>query len=146
MGPRAVGRAPRRAIDELAVHRAVLGIGDRERVAIEAARFALLGEPGRLTLLLAMRRAGPIPVSDLARAVGMNATAVSQALRLLRASGVVAAVREGRVVRYRLCDDGVGRMLDLLDVVSVPARPDAVPAPAVERQEAAGTGRCPGPS
>ncbi|MFD8086037.1 ArsR/SmtB family transcription factor [Kitasatospora sp. NPDC059722] len=145
MCPRAVDGAPRPAIDELAVHRAVLGIGDRERVAAAAARFALLGDPGRLSLLLAMHRAGPIPVSDLARAAGMSATAVSQALRLLRDSGVVAAAREGRLVRYRLCDDAVGRMLDLLDVAPEAAPPDAVPVPVAVCQEA-GTGRCPGPS
>jgi DNA-binding transcriptional ArsR family regulator len=115
MRPSAAARMPRPAIDELAVRRAVSGIGDREQVASEAARFALLGEPGRLTLLLAMHHAGPIPVSDLALASGMNATAVSQALRLLRASGLVAAARDGRVVRYRLSDDRVGRLLDLLD-------------------------------
>ncbi|MGF1425246.1 ArsR/SmtB family transcription factor [Kitasatospora sp. LaBMicrA B282] len=77
-----------------------------------AAQLALLGEPGRLALLLAMRHAGPIPVSDLALVTGMRDTAVSQALRLLRDAGLVVAERDGRVMRYRLRGEHVGRLLD----------------------------------
>ncbi|GAA2133191.1 metalloregulator ArsR/SmtB family transcription factor [Kitasatospora kazusensis] len=110
----AVDRAPRRAIDEVALCHAVEGIGDRDRVARAATRLALLGEPGRLALLLAIRHAGSIPVSDLALAAGLSDTAASQALRLLRKAGLVVATKEGRVVRYRLGDTGLAGMLDLL--------------------------------
>nr|MDT0665070.1 metalloregulator ArsR/SmtB family transcription factor [Micromonospora sp. DSM 115978] len=65
---------------------------------------AMLGEPGRLAILLAVHVAGPISVSDLATAVGMNDTAVSQALRVLRHQNAVAASRDGRVIRYTLAD------------------------------------------
>jgi DNA-binding transcriptional ArsR family regulator len=36
---------------------------------------------------------------------------VSQALRLLRAAGMVAARRDGRVIRYTLSDPAVGSVL-----------------------------------
>jgi ArsR family transcriptional regulator, lead/cadmium/zinc/bismuth-responsive transcriptional repressor len=107
-------RAHRRAIDEEVVCQAIEGIGDTAQVAGAAARFALLGEPGRLALLLAIHHAGPIAVTDLATATGMSDTAVSQVLRLLRASGSVSAARDGRVVRYRLADPAVGALLDSL--------------------------------
>ena len=41
----------------------------------------------------------------------MNDPAVSQALRLLRAAGVVAGEKEGRVVRYRVVDEAVRGLL-----------------------------------
>lgn len=114
-------RAHRRTIDEHTVCAAIEAIGDPERIGRWSARFALLGEPGRLALLLAIRRAGPIAVSDLAIATGISDTAVSQALRLLRASGAVTPEKDGRVVRYRLADDRLGVLLDALETQPDPA-------------------------
>ena len=74
-------------------------------------RFALLADPTRLTLLLCIHHAGEICVSDLALAAGLKDTTTSQALRLLRAQGLVSARREGRVVRYRLDDETVHALL-----------------------------------
>ncbi|WP_323185448.1 metalloregulator ArsR/SmtB family transcription factor [Kitasatospora sp. NBC_01287] len=107
-------RAHRRAIDEHTVCAAIAGIGEPAAVRGWAARFALLAEPGRLALLLAIHRAGPIAVSDLALATGISETAVSQTLRLLRASGTVAADKDGRIVRYHLLDPDVAPLLDLI--------------------------------
>lgn len=75
--------------------------------------FALLGDPGRLTLLLALVEAGELCVRDLAEACGMEESRVSHALRLLRAHRVVAARRQGRSVFYRLEDAHVRMLLDL---------------------------------
>lgn len=47
---------------------------------------------------------------DLAAAVGVTETVVSHSMRLLRAAGIVANRRDGRVVYYRL-DDAHVRML-----------------------------------
>ncbi|MGF1426729.1 ArsR/SmtB family transcription factor [Kitasatospora sp. LaBMicrA B282] len=105
-------RAHRRPIDEHTVCAAVAGIGDPSDVRSWAARFALLAEPGRLAVLLAVHRAGPIAVSDLAIATGISETAVSQTLRILRTSGTVTAAKDGRVVRYRLADPAVAALLD----------------------------------
>lgn len=74
-------------------------------------RFALLADPTRLTLLLCIHHAGEICVSDLALAAGLKDTTTSQALRLLRAQGLVTSRREGRVVRYRLDDETVHALL-----------------------------------
>jgi DNA-binding transcriptional ArsR family regulator len=97
-------RAHRHTIDEHQVCAAIEGIGDLDAVQAVAAELALLADPTRLTLLLAIDAAPDISVTDLAIAVGMNDTTVSQALRLLRAAGMVAGRKDGRVVRYRLTD------------------------------------------
>lgn len=104
-------RAHRHTIDEHAVCDAIEGIGEPDAVHAWAERFSLLSDPGRLTLLLAIRAVPDITVSDLAVAAGMNDTAVSQALRLLRVAGVVTARKDGRVMRYRLTDDAVAALL-----------------------------------
>jgi DNA-binding transcriptional ArsR family regulator len=103
--------AHRRTIDEHLVCDAIAGIGDQAEVRAWADRYALLADPGRLTLLRALQAVPDISVSDLAIAAGMNDTAVSQALRLLRVAGAVAARRDGRIVRYRLADDTLAALL-----------------------------------
>lgn len=75
--------------------------------------FALLGDPNRLRLLTSLREAGELCVSDLAAAAGMGESAASHALRLLRAHGVVAARRRGRMAFYSLRDDHVRLLLDV---------------------------------
>jgi ArsR family transcriptional regulator, lead/cadmium/zinc/bismuth-responsive transcriptional repressor len=118
-------RADHRIIDDHRACEAIAALGDPEAVASWAQRFSLLADPGRLSLLVCIKAAGPISVTDLAVASGMNDTAVSQALRLLRAAGVVAAERDGRVIRYSLADEEIGSLLARLfpAPVQVPAGP-----------------------
>jgi DNA-binding transcriptional ArsR family regulator len=73
-----------------------------------------LGDVNRLSILLALHHAGDLCVSDLAFAVGMSDSAVSHALRLLRAHGMVSAHRQGRLVRYRVTGDLTRRLLDVV--------------------------------
>ena len=118
-------RTHRRVIDGHRVCAAIEALGAPPRVATWAQRFALLGDPGRLSLMLCVWRAGPISVSDLAVATNMNDTTVSQALRLLRANGLVTAERDGRVIRYRLNDTCAGDVLT--HVASGPLADDPLP-------------------
>lgn len=104
-------RAGNPVIDEAAVCRAIESLGEPSRLDAWSARFALCADPHRLAILICVRDAGPISVTDLALATGMNATAVSQALRLLRTAKAVTGERDGRVIRYRLCDDELDRLL-----------------------------------
>lgn len=105
-------RAGHRTIDGHRVCEAIAAIGDPGHVRSWAERFSLLADPGRLALLLALHRAGPLAVTDLAVATGMRDPAVSQALRLLRTAGVVTGDKDGRVVRYRLVDEALRPLLD----------------------------------
>jgi DNA-binding transcriptional ArsR family regulator len=75
--------------------------------------FGLLGDPGRLRLLTALLEGGELCVCDLAASTSMSESAVSHALRLLRAHRVVEVNRRGRMAYYRLADGHVRMLLDL---------------------------------
>jgi DNA-binding transcriptional ArsR family regulator len=106
-------RSGRRVIDGERVCQAIEALGPEAAIAARAKTFALLGDPTRLSVLTCIKAAGPISVSDLAAATGLNDTTVSQTLRHLRAAEAVCAERDGRVIRYRLVDGPVARLLDI---------------------------------
>jgi DNA-binding transcriptional ArsR family regulator len=105
-------RADRRIIDEEKVCQAIDSL-DPDQIREWSERFALLGDPTRLSLLLCINAAEPISVSDLAVAVNQNSDTVSQTLRFLRANHTVTAHRDGRVIRYQLADPTVRQLLSL---------------------------------
>jgi DNA-binding transcriptional ArsR family regulator len=70
-----------------------------------------LATPSRV-LILARLREKPCAVGDLARAVGMEQSAVSHQLRILRHLGLVVGERSGRNTLYALHDSHVGDLLD----------------------------------
>ena len=74
--------------------------------------FSLLGDPSRLRLLLALLE-GELCVGDLAEVTAHSESAVSHALKLLRAHRIVAVRREGRRAFYRLDDPHVRMLLEL---------------------------------
>ena len=104
-------RSGHRVIDSERVCQAIAATSPTAVIEARAKSFALLGDPTRLTLLMCIKAAGPISVSDLAAATGFNDTTVSQTLRHLRAADAVTAERDGRVIRYRLADGPVAALL-----------------------------------
>jgi DNA-binding transcriptional ArsR family regulator len=104
-------RADQRVIDGDQVCQAIAALGDPASVRVLAQHFAVVADPTRLMLLICIRAAGPISVSDLAVATGLQDVTVSQALRYLRASQVVTAQRHGRVIRYHLADHPVSALI-----------------------------------
>ncbi len=87
------------------------------------ARFGrALADPIRCRILLALRRAPAYP-ADLAEALGVSRTRLSNHLACLRDCGLVVTVPEGRRTRYELADDRLGHVLDdlLAAVVAVEA-------------------------
>jgi ArsR family transcriptional regulator, lead/cadmium/zinc/bismuth-responsive transcriptional repressor len=107
-------RRGERIVDPNQVCDAIAVLGDRRAVERSAAVLDALGDPHRLSLLLALHHAGDLCVSDLAFVVGMTDSAVSHALRLLRAHGMVTAHRAGRMVHYRVAGDMTTRLLDIV--------------------------------
>jgi DNA-binding transcriptional ArsR family regulator len=107
------GHSGHRVIDGERVCQAIEALGHGADIQARAKTFALLGDPTRLTLLTCIKAAGPISVSDLAAATGLNDTTVSQTLRYLRAAEVVYTERDGRVIRYRLAAGPVAKLLDI---------------------------------
>jgi ArsR family transcriptional regulator, lead/cadmium/zinc/bismuth-responsive transcriptional repressor len=76
--------------------------------AAEVARmFALLGDPTRVLVLHALASAGELRVSDLAGALGRDASTISHQLRVLRDHHLVTYEKRGRVALYRLADSHV---------------------------------------
>jgi ArsR family transcriptional regulator, nickel/cobalt-responsive transcriptional repressor len=75
-----------------------------------AASLQALATPSRLRIL-ARLHARPESVGELAMAVGLEASAVSHQLRLLRHLGLVIGRRDGRRVVYELHDDHVAELL-----------------------------------
>jgi len=76
-----------------------------------AATLQALATPSRLRILARLQE-GPCPVGDLAEAVGLEASACSHQLRLLRHLGLVTGERHGRSVVYALHDNHVAELLD----------------------------------
>jgi ArsR family transcriptional regulator, nickel/cobalt-responsive transcriptional repressor len=54
----------------------------------------------------------PASVSEICESVGMDGSAVSHQLRILRHLGLVSGVREGRRVNYSLHDEHVGQLME----------------------------------
>jgi ArsR family transcriptional regulator, nickel/cobalt-responsive transcriptional repressor len=84
---------------------------DADAAKAIATTMQALSAPSRL-LILGRLRTGPCSVSELTEAVGMEQSAVSHQLRLLRHLGLVTSRRAGRSVIYALHDDHVARLLD----------------------------------
>jgi ArsR family transcriptional regulator, nickel/cobalt-responsive transcriptional repressor len=84
---------------------------DAEAAAHVATTLQALATPSRLLILTELRQ-GPRPVTELATAVGMEQSAVSHQLRLLRNLGLVTGIRSGRTIVYSLYDNHVAQLLD----------------------------------
>ena len=84
---------------------------DASFASVVAQTMQALATPSRVRILGRLR-AGASSVNELAEAVGMEPSAVSQQLRLLRHLGFVVGRRDGRRVLYDLHDAHVAHLLD----------------------------------
>jgi ArsR family transcriptional regulator, nickel/cobalt-responsive transcriptional repressor len=84
---------------------------DESFASVVADTMQGLATPSRV-LILGRLSGGACSVNELAEAVGMEPSAVSHQLRLLRHLGFVAGHRQGRRVVYDLYDDHVGELLE----------------------------------
>ncbi|MBE0635522.1 winged helix-turn-helix transcriptional regulator [Candidatus Bipolaricaulota bacterium] len=62
--------------------------------------FKALSVPSRIHILSLLKAHGPMPVKDIAEAVGMTSPAISQHLKILKSAGLVDAQRQGYWVPY----------------------------------------------
>ncbi len=70
-----------------------------------------LSTPSRVRILGLLRHA-PHSVGELAEEIGMQQSAVSHQLRVLRHLGLVSGVRDGRRTIYSLHDSHVGVLIE----------------------------------
>jgi len=86
-------------------------IDDPGYASATAEAMQALATPSRLRIL-ARLRSGPASVGELAEAIGMEDSAVSHQLRLMRHLTLVVGRREGRRVIYALHDGHVAELLE----------------------------------
>jgi DNA-binding transcriptional ArsR family regulator len=84
---------------------------DADGAKAVARTLQALATPSRLLILTRLRQ-GPCAVRELAEAIGMEQSAVSHQLRLLRTLGLVSDSRHGRRIVYSLYDNHVAMLLD----------------------------------
>ncbi|MGW5664005.1 ArsR/SmtB family transcription factor [Streptomyces sp. NPDC003758] len=113
---------------------------DAANAAKVATTLQALATPSRL-LILARLREGPLPATELAAEVGMEQSACSHQLRLLRNLGLVTGTRKGRSVVYALYDNHVAELLDQalyhVEHLRLGMSDTALPAQEPERETAA---------
>ncbi|WP_406436948.1 metalloregulator ArsR/SmtB family transcription factor [Streptomyces sp. NBC_01613] len=76
-----------------------------------ASTLQALATPSRLYILARLQE-GPCAAGELADAVGMEQSACSHQLRLLRNLGLVTGERRGRSIIYSLYDNHVAELLE----------------------------------
>jgi DNA-binding transcriptional ArsR family regulator len=92
-----------------------------ERRAAEAARLMkLLANENRLLILCRLVAEREMSVGDMAGAVGLSQSALSQHLAKMREEGLVATRREAQTVFYRIADPDTRRILALLKNIYCP--------------------------
>jgi len=76
--------------------------------------FRTLGDPTRLRMVeLLLAAGGELTQSELVAQVGVSQSRASEHLGCLVWCGFVAAVRSGRVVRYRVVDERAAQFVEL---------------------------------
>ena len=78
-----------------------------------AERFKALAEPNRLAILSTLH-AGELSVGELVDATGLGQANVSKHLDVLRRYGFVARRKDGLNVFYRVADEDVFRICDIM--------------------------------
>lgn len=97
------------------------GIEELERKAAEAASLLkLLANENRLLILCRLVVADEMSVGDLADAVDLSQSALSQHLAKMREDGLVATRREAQTVFYHIADPNAARLLALLKNIYCP--------------------------
>jgi ArsR family transcriptional regulator, nickel/cobalt-responsive transcriptional repressor len=84
---------------------------DRDLAGQVAETMQALATPSRLRILARLYEA-PSSVNGLSDALGMEGSAVSHQLRILRHLGLVVGERDGRSVVYSLHDEHVGLLME----------------------------------
>ena len=82
-------------------------------LALVAERLRVLAEPARLQILNELR-GGEQTVTELVEATGLGQANVSKHLQLLLGAGYVARRKDGLYARYRLADEDVFRICEIM--------------------------------
>lgn len=96
-------------------------VAELEDKAAEAAQFLrLIANERRLLILCRLVTEKEVSVGDLASAVNLSQSALSQHLAKMREEGVVATRRDGVSILYRIADPNARRLLKALKDIYCP--------------------------
>ena len=95
-----------------AVMEARRALGDSPTIEDMAGIFAILADPTRMRVLVALGGT-ELCVTDLAAATGINRTTISHQLKVLRSNRLVRRRRDGKVVYYAVDDDHVMSLVSM---------------------------------
>lgn len=84
---------------------------------------ALVGDPARAAILLALADGRPRPAGDLARMAGIRPPAASEHLAKLLAGGLVVVENQGRHRYYRIAGPHVASLIEALGALARPKPP-----------------------
>ena len=101
-----------RCVHEDAVALARESVPPGEQLLELANFFKVFGDHTRIRILHALYSSSELCVCDLVEVLGMNQSAVSHQLRILRASKIVKYRKDGKNVYYSLDDDHVYKLLN----------------------------------
>lgn len=100
-----------------------------------AAVAALIGDPARSRMLLALLGGRALPAGELADAAGVTPQTASAHLNKLRAGGLLALEAQGRHRYYRLTGGGAARLLEELTGFAAGGEPPNLTRPALEDED-----------
>lgn len=81
---------------------------------------ALLGEPARAAIVLALMDGRALPAGELARVAGVSAQTATSHLKKLLAGGFLSARSQGRHRYYRLSSAKIARAVEALSAIAPP--------------------------
>jgi len=97
------------------------GMAELERKASQAASLLkLLANENRLLILCRLVKSREASVNELAAAVGLSQSALSQHLAKMRDEGLVATRRDAQTIYYRIDNPDAARLLALLKDIYCP--------------------------
>lgn len=86
-------------------------------LAEPARRFAALGDPARLRLVIRLAEGGARSIASLSVDSGMTRQGVAKHLRVLEEAGLISGQREGREMRFALERGGLDQAGNWLTAV-----------------------------
>ncbi|HEX4739652.1 MAG TPA: helix-turn-helix transcriptional regulator [Allosphingosinicella sp.] len=98
-------------------------------IASLAANAALIADPSRAAMLVALMDGRALTAGELAGTAGVTPPTASGHLARLTEAGLVAAERQGRHIYYRLASPAVGATIEALMAATAAIRPATPPKP-----------------
>lgn len=83
----------------------------------QAELFKALGVESRIKIIELLRKRGPLGVNEMAEALGITASAVSQHLKVLRYAGLVRSERKGYWLPYEINHAAMAECKELITEV-----------------------------